>query len=393
MTRIHRVRGRVTFHGGTPVIDALVVIADADAVCDDVIALGRTDIGGRFRVSFAPEAFNQELFEQERHPDLYVVVLRKGSGGWVPVHRFDFSPSDAYDRDLGQLELPVRWDAPIRRAGQRILPRTLVKRAVRVRVTEELLADAVSEMAGRVGQLTGWTDLARDLRVELVDDMDRRIVDDTARRFEGGVEDPVRRGILAASQRNRAAGLYNPTEHRIFVHRGWVQAQGVDGLRMLLGHELVHVGQFRNHPQLVDSWLEMGRRHWEAIPLIWAAQDGHGEHLPAVIQQLRDQFPITANIEGYALYIEHGFLRAVDNCAGPMPHLPLWERGWMAMRAIIAASNPSALPKELLRSTGGAAGREAYQKRQAGARPAAFDPDMRIAPPTPARRDGAGRVP
>jgi hypothetical protein len=109
MERIFRLRGRVVTREGQPLSNVVVALVDADAVFDDLLGAGRTYEDGLFRLAFTRQAFNQERFEHEQYPDLYVVLAGRQQPGdpLVPLVRRDFQGLRwAGEEDLGDLVCP-----------------------------------------------------------------------------------------------------------------------------------------------------------------------------------------------------------------------------------------------------------------------------------------------
>lgn len=148
-----------------------------------------------------------------------------------------------------------------------------------------------------VSRATGWSGLANDVTVEVTSRLDR----------------PLEHILLNAGLEVRAAArlalrlamgvmfgaLYDPWRRTIFVNRGWLHVQNVDQLAVLLGHELVHVGQFDHTPGLMDEYRE------ELVERLASASQPRGA---AELRRLMS-WPFMANIEGYAAAIETHELR------------------------------------------------------------------------------------
>lgn len=388
MSKIYRVSGRICWRNSAPAAGIQLLIVDDDPLVDDVIAAGASDNAGRFCSSFAREAFNQEPLECERSPDIYIVASVLGEQGLVPIARFSFPPSTERDRDLGTLSLPLQ-------PGQRPKPRArlpwpaLLKRARRVAIDRALLADVVDEMSSAVGRLTGWGGLARGIDVDVVEDLKAYNADRLLRFEPKGKVDAVRRAIVRR-QHFEGVAMYDAFEKKVVIDRSYAETQGLDVLKVIVGHELVHVGQYREHPQLLTERETLLRQAWEDIPVLAGISSGTTSLSADVLARARDQFRFQANIEGYATYIEQK-LRKIYTCSSALPHRGFMVRifseiGEARRRKQAAEQSRAALrgvPLEICELEGRArysTGLDAYLGREDGGQSVPFDPSFKIEP-------------
>lgn len=366
---ILRLHGRVALAIGAPAAGAFVAIVDADPDLDDLIAVGVTTEDGSFRASFTTEAFNQEPGEKEAWPDLYVVVSVVRDGALTPIVRKDFGKLVLdHDVDIGTIVVP---ELPT--PGLRGMPGRgkLVKR---LRLDEELVDMTAREVAAVVEKLTGWSELRSGVRFAIVDDfldMQREKCARMLGRSDFTSAELAEITAAAGECDSSAFALWSPASSTVFLNRPLIEAQSLDFLSATLGHELVHVGQSRAHPQLDVEVTSFQREVWT--------------NAPVDVDVRTSRIQLMTNIEGYAHYIETRYLRRIYTHAEHLGHAAraVDARLRRARAPQTKAFDLAASPEELLllaRSTKDLqyqAGDEAYAARSTGETPARFDPQLR----------------
>jgi TPR repeat protein len=286
----------------------------------------------------------------------------------VPIHRWDFHDLGFVDghEDLGDLRLGplVPLEGQDARPGYDKVARRLV-------LDEETLAAAAAEVAPLVESLTGWSGLLEGVQL--------RISDSLGLSFLGILE--AASGVPIENQKHvirvfnlsfvlsGIIALYDPFGRVIHVQRSSMERQNLDGLKVFLGHELIHAGQFREHPSLVE----------EQRPFLLAAAARLRGESPGVSPPA---FGFMANIEGHAAHLEHDFLRKHYNCAEPLQHASTFE----ILTTVGLGSYSAALlePGESTPTDSGGskvnqygAGLRAYRALARDGKPARFDPALR----------------
>ena len=163
--------------------------------------------------------------------------------------------------------------------------------------TRELIDLAAREVAPLVESVTGWRELLAGVRFELLS------VDSG---FHAAAEERVYRaaGVWDSATAERArlyaerwaahhAAIWDFGKGAIYLNARLIRRQNLDALKVTIGHELVHVGQTRNHPQLAEAMERAWVEYW---------RDPKGTVSP-------ESWRLMANLEGYAEYIEREFLR------------------------------------------------------------------------------------
>jgi hypothetical protein len=248
MEKIFKVQGRVVDERGQPVPRAFVALVDADRVLDDLLGAGYTNKEGVFRLSFTSQAFNQDLFEHEKTPDLYVVCSREIDGQRVPHARQAF-PQLTYekDEDLGDLVLPAA--PPPALARQNPLPGG-DKVGRRLKLDDEVVQLAAAEVAPLVEAWTGWKNLLDGVTFPIVESLaDLDTSSDVAPTLTMRSPWPVLitgdLGLDAGEPITRYQG-----DRRIPILRKSAEIQGLDALKVTIGAALMNVALQREHPEI-----------------------------------------------------------------------------------------------------------------------------------------------
>jgi hypothetical protein len=291
-------------------------------------------------------------------------------------------------------EPPYLEPAPAALARTPLFPGS-AKRARRMQLDPALLATAVADMVPRVEALTGWAGLGEGLALRIDDGLGEALVQSNVKL--GVFQAPATLGDRLAGQAKSAfltrwtrlcgnLAAHVPELSAVVVDGPRIETQGYDGLRAILGHELVHVGQHRYHPELR---AETGR----LVRLL--QQDDLAEAARA--EATRALGSLRANLEGYAAYIEDGFVRRQINCAQGHPHQSLLDRALLRLLDQFQAAPEGGLqgtgaapaPQETARGqlqreaeAPYAAGHAVYrelQRQRGGRAPVPFDPALRPA--------------
>jgi hypothetical protein len=379
---VHRLHGRVVHADGQPAADVLVAVADEDWAWDDLLGVGQTGPDGSFHLSFTPDAFRQEPLELESTPDIYVVLSIARDDQLVPVHRAAF-PGLSFDgdsSDLGAVTLPPReaWEAL---EGLTAAPGWR-KSTRRVDLSGALVAHCLAEIGPMVERLTGWVDIVQRTRVEVVPGPSLAwgaVLGAVSGTKLGALERTVLDTVMGIGG---LAGLYDPYGRTVYLVESTLGAQNLDGVKVTLGHELVHAGQFLHHPELIERYstyvASMVTANATDNTSPRADADPGGDVLdprlgPAAAAAYQQSRSFMTNLEGYATYIEHDHLRPRYPMGTPLPHLSLWGRALVAVlrpEGKVGAGVMSDKQSEY------AVGRRAYQRLRQGGAPARFDPAL-----------------
>ncbi len=376
---IFRLRGRVVHASGAPAEGAIVALVDADPDLDDLIAVGVTGADGVYRASFTIDAFNQEEGEDETIPDLYAMVSVANGASITPMVRHEIGKLGfEREEDVGDIRLPPPFQIPpLGSSSLRIAPgRGKIVR--RVRLDDELIGIALDEVAPIVEELTGFTDLRRDVRFVILDDF----FENRRARWERRIGDKLSAKQLSRileQARECDASLvaeWDADTREVLLNRQFLEAQSYDFLKTSLGHELVHVGQTRSSPENEQRYRELTRRTWP-----YYLSDA-----PVPVEILRELTQHMANIEGYAEYIESYFLQKLYTHAELLGHaVRAADDRFRNLRATrLTDEQLAALTSEDIFERYGASkriqyvsGARAYAAIRPSGQPAPFDPGLR----------------
>ena len=320
--RFFEVRGQLVNASGEPIRDLLVSILDSDKVADDLIGVGTPMNDGRFCVSFTREAFNQDWFENEDLPDLYVVVSTIGDDG-VPeaIFQRDFPGLrfEGGNEDLGRIEIDTTS------------PATTVKGSVfydfsnvrRVDVDDEVIAHVLDAVVGRVESVTGWKGIAEGIPVKQTVQLLEVISEITAGAIGSEQALPWWTDMHQRVQQTVLGGMvavYDPFAEDIWLDRNLLGQAGLDIMKASVAHELVHAGQFRQHPALVEAYRRSLVAH--DLRLRYSTRDDASEGIPSELtRELLPAFAFMCNLEGYARYVEAQFFRTTHTAQRYVPQI------------------------------------------------------------------------
>lgn len=303
MDAIFTLNGRITGPDGGPIAKLVVAIVDEDALDqDDLLGVGVTDEDGRFKLSFASSEFQQDTLEIEETPDIKIIASLVQGEGLKPIFARAF-PDLTWaggGEDLGDIQIaPFDLNNPVFLDDVEALPGA-DKRAQKLSIDDEMVAACFAEVLPLVEHYTGWSNLAEGLKIEVVDSLaptmlrelfkEKAIAADSLEaKFTGLFMD-------ACAGYGAGGGLYDPTTHTVLLNRQCLEQNGIETLKIILGHELVHAGQFVYTPGLAAYALDYQRR---SLGLVIDPD-------PQALQKRR---MFMVELEGYATYIERDFLR------------------------------------------------------------------------------------
>ena len=321
-TEIFEVIGQVTSKRGFAIHNLRVAVVDQDMMFHDLIGVGFTDKNGEFQLSFTRSEFNQDAFENEEVPDLMLICSVWDDDRFKVVHQHTCGELAFKDgsEDLGTVVIDSWDEAPRFIEGADPSP-GLTKRVARLDITEPLVSHCLAEVAPLVEELTGWPDLLADLKVDITDDISPY--------FRKLTEEVLGESTWVSRQLDRllawsssVMALYDPTSHTIAINRSrMARYTNLDGFKVILGHELVHVGQFKQHPELIKlyraqlDWIRELLEESEELDVA-AVQEAVG----------RSEFQARmSELEGYAYYIQRDYLERRYHMATWFEHASLFE--------------------------------------------------------------------
>ena len=167
-------------------------------------------------------------------------------------------------------------------------------------VNDALLVRLIGEVAPLVGGLTGWDLRLAGLRQRVLPKNQgyEEIVEGKLRAL--GLPVNPRRDLITRAVEylveNNVLAAYEPLNNELLVIRENVDDSNLDGLRLLLGHELTHRAQHMRHPEIFEY---VNRT---LVSLLDQAEYGSDP------MELRTQFenvqPVMTLIESHASYIQ-----------------------------------------------------------------------------------------
>lgn len=377
MDAIFKLSGALVDEDGEGIKGLLLAVVDEDDFDeDDLIGVGMTQDGGRFTVTFLTSEFQQDTLEMETTPDIKLVASAKIGDTYKAIWHTSFPDLDwSWDGgevDLGKINVTgYDPDDPTPLEGVEALPGS-DRRVERLDITDEMVRHCIAEVAPIVERLTGWPDLTEGLNVDVTDGTSAYVLRDKLK--ASGVDpDSFTASVYAYIADNTFApgmgvALYDPGTHTIVINADVMNHTGFDTLKAIVGHELVHVGQYKYTPG-----LKAYQDHLNAqVPDIDAEVD---------LDEELAKFAFFTEIEGYASYIEHDFLRA--------QYYPLGGHGYHAsfaesvihklVSSLTAPGDDNAKANEA-KANQYTEGLERYRARQLGDHPARFDLDVAALP-------------
>ena len=178
-----------------------------------------------------------------------------------------------------------------------------MREAKRLVVTEQLIREVVHEVAPVVSEATGWPLEIRALGRRVLP-RDRGYEEVLLARIKGaGIDlgDAPKRGLLERLLEYVVEGTvlaaYEPSTSELLVVRENVDDSNLDGLRLVVAHELVHRGQHVNHGELFAQVDAAVRAAFEGF-----LPGGGG--IRQAIEHLRSIQQIMSLLESHALYVQ-----------------------------------------------------------------------------------------
>jgi hypothetical protein len=174
----------------------------------------------------------------------------------------------------------------------------------RLNVTDDLVRELVEGVAPLVSRLTGWDLDVPGVRQRVVSKNlgHEEIILARLRGVGLVVDDEGPRTTIDRLMEYVVAetmlGAYEPSTQEMLIVRDNVDESNLDGLRLIIAHELVHRGQHVNHPELfgrVGGWIR------EAYTTL---EDGRGNS-HAMATHVDELQPIMTVLESHAHYVEH----------------------------------------------------------------------------------------
>ncbi len=364
MHPVFRFRTKVVDPSGLPCGGLSIAVVEWDPIRDDLLAVGTTDGEGCFEVSFTRREFNQDPFEAERHPEIYVVLSVERDGRKVALYRSKpYRP--LFSGGIAEV-LPIVLPAPPAAMpaieGCEPVP-GLKEGVVRLDVDDALVHLAIDDVAPVVERITGVPGLGTGYRIVIADGFDDLLT--TLGRNHGAEPDVVPSQLLGFVLDQELSSFYDPVDSVLTLNRLFLSRQSFEAMKVTLGHELVHVAQFRQFPDLVDRTREATKRLVQSLAAEGADLSGFGALLES-----SGLLQLLSEVEGYAAYVQKDFLEKeypgamFFSCFSP---LGLAARGLTSIRVPLHAAAFRRGLEEL------GAGIHVCRARQQGEVPAVFE--------------------
>jgi len=173
----------------------------------------------------------------------------------------------------------------------------------RIDVTVPLVRRLAEEVGPLVRKLTGWRLDLPGLEIRVLP-QDRGYEEVVLRRLKGAglsVDEDEPRGlferIVEYVVERSVAAAYEPSTGGLMVIRENVDESNLDGLRLVVAHELVHRGQHLQHPELFERVDSVVRRTFDYM------SDG-GSDLDVILGNATEIQSIMTVLESHAVYVQ-----------------------------------------------------------------------------------------
>jgi hypothetical protein len=329
MNSFFNLNGRVVNIKGDPISGIKVSIVDKDFFYDDLLGVGFTDSSGSFRIEFTEKEFNQNFFENEVLPDIYLVFssydLNEKKYKTVDLQEFFSLKFENKMESLGNIVIKSFDFSNHNLKNQDPTP-GISKRVKRLNLDDELLSHCLTEVTPIVEYLTGWKDLLLNLNFKITNDFTE--VFSNLMSINGSKKIDMFEKIIFKSISKGFLALYDPSTHCIYIHKDRVSLQNLDAVKVILGHELVHVGQFKYFPELIQEQRK-------AVQFLQSLETVEFDSISDFIIKFKDsEYNLfMQKIEGYAYYIQTEYLQNYYNCA------TFFEQGSIIQDLIIVLLN------------------------------------------------------
>ena len=373
MAEVFHIIGQVINKQGFALQNLKLAVVDSDRLFDDLLGVGFTDGNGEFQLSFTREEFNQDLFENDSVPSLRLIFSIVHEGEFKVVHQATFPGLgfETLSEDLGAICIET-WDkVPTFFEGVDPTP-GLDKRVERLNITDELIEHCLDEVAPMVESLTGWESLLDDVTVVITDDLSPYL-----QSFSGlfeGKPSWLFRKLSRMLERlstwsSQIVAFYEPNVKSIVIHRSRASnCVNLDGLKVILGHELVHVGQFKHCPEMIAQYNSQLNWLTHFLDELGAQGEINFEEIRAAIEKSALQ-EYMSELEGYAAYIQHEFLEKHYNMATFFTHASMFDG---ILRGIMSNALPELTESQNLKHRQYLEGHNAYKALEVGNRPVKF---------------------
>lgn len=372
MEKLFKLKGTFLDKSGNPAPEVFIAIADEDSLDEaDLIGIGNTDSNGSFSISFLGSEFRQDFMELEETPDIFIVASAMFGEERKAIFKKEFPNLDwsSGEVDLGNIQMEnVDVEYPEALEGVDPLPGHS-KRAKRIDIDNDLVKSCLLEVAPIIEKLTGWKNLLDDVKVEVADSLTPYMLRETLL-AEGKDPDSFESkfsAFMADFMQGPGAGcaLYDPHIHTIVINRSIMEQVGIEGLKVICGHELVHLGQYKYTPGLKEYNLN----HLRTMNV--NPENQNQEELLARSEYMNE-------LESYAKYIEEDFLKKNYYRTALMTyHASIIEKIMQALMAMAVEGTQESRDAKASQYTSGL---DKFRDMQKGDKPAKFELDVSTLP-------------
>lgn len=169
-------------------------------------------------------------------------------------------------------------------------------------VTDAMVRVLTDEMSPQVEQITGWDLKASSMRIRVLP-RDRGYEEILLGRLRGAgvpIEVDGARTVLERLVEyvveNVILAAYEPSTQELYVVRENVDDSNLDGLRLVLAHELVHRGQHVNHGEMFRRVDQVARELFQII------LEGGG--MSRALQKMKEGQEVMTLLESHAHFVQ-----------------------------------------------------------------------------------------